>query len=620
MYNNVIRKGSTILTGLLVGMIIILVGSVSVFAGEVTLTWTPPTTNADGTPLTDLGGYKVYYGTASGKYTKSIDVGDGGGSSVKTYRVTHLAEGLTYFFAVTAYDTYGNESDYSNEVSKTIGSADTTPPQITGVYTGNITDSSALITWTTDEPSDTLVEYGTTSSYGRTTNLDTRLVTGHSQSVTGLSPSTGYHYRVLSKDAHGNSSTSDDFTFTTSTPPDETPPVISNIYVKNITESSVTITWTTDEDSTSQVEYGPGTSYGMLTGLDYELVTSHSVDIEGLSSFTTYNFRVRSKDDAGNEGLSEDRTFTTSNLSPAITSFSPEPVSGNTPLQVKFTASASDPDGYIISYEWDFDGDGIYDEDTATSPDVDHTYIEAGTYKTKLRVTDDGGASTESDSVTITVASPGNQPPVVTSFTATPALGAAPLSVTFSPVVSDPDGTIEEYKWDFNGDGLFEASTTTTPVSYRFNNPGTYTVRLRVVDDNEATATAETMVTVTTTDTDGSTTSPSSSGRDGGGCFIATAAYGSYLNPHVMVLRKIRDRYLLTNSIGKSLVKFYYRTSPPFARYISKHEALKVTTRLLLTPLVYALQYPLWAAMIILLLGALAVVIKKRAYIITIRR
>ena len=79
-----------------------------------TLTWDAPTTNADGTPLTDMGGYKVYYGTASGKYTFSLDVGN-----ITTYRIEGLSPG-TYYFAVTASDASGNESDYSNEVSKTI--------------------------------------------------------------------------------------------------------------------------------------------------------------------------------------------------------------------------------------------------------------------------------------------------------------------------------------------------------------------------------------------------------------------------------------------------------------------------------------------------------------------
>ena len=80
---------------------------------SITLNWTPPTTNTDGTPLTDLAGYKVYYGSSSGSYIAPIDVGN-----VKTYTIANLAAG-SYYFAVTAYDASGNESTYSNEVVKT---------------------------------------------------------------------------------------------------------------------------------------------------------------------------------------------------------------------------------------------------------------------------------------------------------------------------------------------------------------------------------------------------------------------------------------------------------------------------------------------------------------------
>jgi hypothetical protein len=88
-------------------------GSISP-SNSVTLAWNAPTTNTDGTPLTDLAGYKVYYGTSSGNYTRAIDVGN-----VETYKIEGLQSG-TYYFATTAYDKSGNESDYSNEVMKTI--------------------------------------------------------------------------------------------------------------------------------------------------------------------------------------------------------------------------------------------------------------------------------------------------------------------------------------------------------------------------------------------------------------------------------------------------------------------------------------------------------------------
>ena len=65
-------------------------------AGQAILSWDPPTTNADGSQLTDLGGYKVYYGTASGNYGSVIDAGN-----VLTYTVTGLSNG-TFYFAATA--------------------------------------------------------------------------------------------------------------------------------------------------------------------------------------------------------------------------------------------------------------------------------------------------------------------------------------------------------------------------------------------------------------------------------------------------------------------------------------------------------------------------------------
>ena len=80
------------------------------------LQWDPPTTNTDGTDLTDLAGYKIYYGTSPGTYEPPVNVG-----TVTTYSINDLSlPPATYYFAVTADDEMGNESAYSNEVSKTM--------------------------------------------------------------------------------------------------------------------------------------------------------------------------------------------------------------------------------------------------------------------------------------------------------------------------------------------------------------------------------------------------------------------------------------------------------------------------------------------------------------------
>ena len=80
---------------------------------------------------------------------------------------------------------------------------------------------------------------------------------------------------------------------------------------------------------------------------------------------------------------------------------------------------------------------------------------------------------------------------------------------------------------------------------------------------------------------------PSSDGGDGGGgCFIATAAYGSPLHPKVALLRRFRDEFLLTNAVGRALVKVYYRLSPPLAGLIRESPRLKQAAVWALTPVV----------------------------------
>ena len=99
-----------------------------------------------------------------------------------------------------------------------------------------------------------------------------------------------------------------------------------------------------------------------------------------------------------------------------------------------------------------------------------------------------------------------------------------------------------------------------------------------------------------------------------GYCFIATAAYGSYFEPQVKVLRDFRDQWLLTNMAGRWFVDQYYTYSPPLADFIRERDSLRALVRAALTPLVYAIQYPLAVlALLILLLSGLFYRQQKRA-------
>jgi hypothetical protein len=83
------------------------------------------------------------------------------------------------------------------------------------------------------------------------------------------------------------------------------------------------------------------------------------------------------------------------------------------------------------------------------------------------------------------------------------------------------------------------------------------------------------------------------------GCFIATAAWGSALDPHVGSLRRFRDRFLLTHAPGRVFVALYYRFSPPLADYIAARPAARMAARAVLWPLVFVIEHPvslLWLA------------------------
>jgi hypothetical protein len=173
-------------------------------------------------------------------------------------------------------------------------------------------------------------------------------------------------------------------------------------------------------------------------------------------------------------------------------------------------------------------------------------------------------------------------------------------------------------------DVTFDGSVMpTTPIFYMIDRAGTWvpltagvdyalsgnTVTYTIVDNDVTKDLASTAGTInnliivgSTTGTGGTGTTPVTSGTasppsSGGksGCFIATAAFGSYLDPHVVVLRNFRDNFLLKSALGTAFVRFYYATSPPIADFIREHVVLRTVTRWMLTPLIYAVEYSLAA-------------------------
>lgn len=196
-------------------------------------------------------------------------------SAPGTYTVEATASGLG-----TATGTATIVAGQVTNVNLIVPTTDTSAPTLSNVASANVTDRSALISWTTNEDADSVVEYGTSAAYGSVAS-DTAMVTNHSISLSGLSASTTYHFRVKSKDASANEGVSADYSFTTGAPG-----TVADIIVDNANAALVGA-WTvgtssTDKYGASYAYNGPGTGAeyatftpNVLTPGDYELYEWH---------------------------------------------------------------------------------------------------------------------------------------------------------------------------------------------------------------------------------------------------------------------------------------------------------------------------------------------------------
>ena len=234
---------------------------------------------------------------------------------------------------------------------------------------------------------------------------------------------------------------------TTTTPPppppppppsDTTGPVISAVSAPVVSSSGATISWSTDEASDSQVEYGTTTAYGNATSLNSTMVVSHGQNLGSLASNTTYHYRVKSKDSAGNASTSGDFSFTT-------TASSSGPVGGSAPTvaitspgsgsslkgKIKVTASASDSDG-IAGVQFQLDGQNLGSEDTVAPYTITWNTgtTTNGTHTLTAIARDRLGNSTTSAPVVVTVK--GSRLAATTSFSTQNVTWVNPVNVTVS--------------------------------------------------------------------------------------------------------------------------------------------------------------------------------------------
>ena len=155
---------------------------------------------------------------------------DNGQSTSLTATGLTLSQNVTYYISVKAENGVGMQSastaTSNGQVVLPPAPPDTSSPAISGISAQNVAATGATIVWTTDELSDSLVEYGRTVNYDKSTIKDIVLRISHSMALANLLPGSEYHFRVISVDAGGNEAASADYTFTTSAPAQPIPETV----------------------------------------------------------------------------------------------------------------------------------------------------------------------------------------------------------------------------------------------------------------------------------------------------------------------------------------------------------------------------------------------------------
>ena len=219
--------------------------------------------------------------------------------STHSVLITGLTASTAYTAEVSATDASGNGPTVKSVGFSTAALPDTVAPVILeGPAITGSTNTTLVVEWTTNEPAEGTLSYGVADLAG--SSPEASFTTQHRIELSGLTPNTAYQVQVNAKDVAGNGPTlSRVATGRTLPTPDTTAPVITNgPLVSDITDSSATVAWKTDEPSTGGVSWNNGTAYGVLT--DAVLSTDHRAQITGLLANTDYHLTVSSTDALGN--------------------------------------------------------------------------------------------------------------------------------------------------------------------------------------------------------------------------------------------------------------------------------------------------------------------------------
>ncbi|MEK7657939.1 MAG: fibronectin type III domain-containing protein, partial [Patescibacteria group bacterium] len=271
------------------------------------ISWSPFTATSGAA----FSSYQLYRSTNGTTYNSLATIT---ASSTNYYTDASVSSSTTYYYKVRFVDTDGDISEFSASVNDYVdgqGGTDITAPVISNV-SSTPQSTWTKITWTTDEYSDSKVEYSTSAGVFTSSVLVDTIVastTPHTVYLASLTPNTTYYYRVKSKDVLNNEATDptsgNGYSFTTIGGP-----VISNVSCSNVTDNSADVIWNTTADSNSQVDYSVSASLTNATSVSSGMVGTstagyyqHKITLSGLTQGATYYFRVQSTDGSSNTSV-----------------------------------------------------------------------------------------------------------------------------------------------------------------------------------------------------------------------------------------------------------------------------------------------------------------------------
>ncbi|MFA6295657.1 MAG: fibronectin type III domain-containing protein [Candidatus Paceibacterota bacterium] len=291
------------------------IASASVSSNQATITWTS----------NKLSDSTVYYSattTYPGENSSSHDEAITVPSMLTSHSVvvSNLTPGTKYYYMVKSTDA---SSNVGSSASETYSFTTASGPTISNVTVTETYDNEAKVVWTTNTLSSSVVTYSLNSNMttSTTTNGTDGSTKNHSVTLTDLLPASKYYYYVKSVDAGLNEVTDKNtydgsihyYSFVTTS--DTTASSITGVSNALIGETGATLAWTTDEPSTSQVEWGTTASLGANTTETTVYTKEHAVTLTNLNSSTKYYYKVKSKDKSDNLATADNSgamyTFTT---------------------------------------------------------------------------------------------------------------------------------------------------------------------------------------------------------------------------------------------------------------------------------------------------------------------